>query len=486
MKRVLSFDFLRGIAIIGVLLFHVLNIAFEQRKEEIEAAVISGTGTVEIYWYILGPVLLVLGSFNGMFLMVSAASNSISVHKQWEKLTVEKGVDKNKAFKSIFVSQVIRGAMICAFGYLSETVLATLLDAYVKMLRLQPLDSSSPWWWLKGLYMTNILTTIGISIIVTSFIQLLYLKNGISREKMSLFLIIVVILCTALMPLTQYFAEGLFGTDTLSDGIGDLSIPAWQYIPRFLLAPVIGRLTPLIPFFSCAAVGLLFSININENAIKPSTLRKFLYGGLLFVCASFIVGLALNDIDIGSRERVVFYQMFILGLEIVSTTYLLYMIDFRRKTNFELFTRCTRWTRRFGITTLTLWILQYFMVFPVVLVQLITGWPIIQGGLVDWQLGVLLLLLFFMWHGILCAWEKGRFIGSFEWVTTIALSKKSSSGDRMQMDGILYKPEKMIQHVTETERKVDGAERTLIITNLAFAGFYALVIALVAAGVLAL
>jgi len=60
MKRVLTFDFLRGVAIIGVLLFHVLNIAFSQRTEEIEAAVINGTGTVEIYWYILGPVLLIL------------------------------------------------------------------------------------------------------------------------------------------------------------------------------------------------------------------------------------------------------------------------------------------------------------------------------------------------------------------------------------------------------------------------------------------
>ncbi|MEX2680102.1 MAG: hypothetical protein Q6373_000750 [Candidatus Sigynarchaeota archaeon] len=486
MKRVLAFDFLRGIAIIGVILFHVLNIAFSQRVEEIKDAVINGTGTVELYWYILGPVLLILGAFNGMFLMISAASNSISVHKQWERLTGEQHVDKDKAFKSIFTSQFIRGIMICAFGYLSETIFATLLEAIVKIWRGEPLSDISPWWFLSGFFLTNILTTIGISIIVTSFIQLLYLKNGFSRERISISLIIVVIACTALMPLTQNIAKGLFGTDTFSNGLGDPSVAAWQWPVRLVLAPFIGRLTPLFPYFSCAAAGLLFAININENAIKPSTLRKFLYGGLLFVCISFIVGIALDDIGLGSRERVVFYQMFILGLEIMSTTFLLYMIDFRKKTNIALFTRCTCWIRRFGIMTLTLWMLQYFMVGPVIVIELATSWPILEGALVDWQLGVVLLLLFFMWHLILWAWEKAKFIGSFEWLTNLALSGKSSSGDRMQMDEILYKPEKMIQHVVETGRKVDGKERALIIANLAFAGFYALVIALVAFGVVAL
>ncbi|NMC04696.1 MAG: hypothetical protein GYA24_05760 [Candidatus Lokiarchaeota archaeon] len=483
MKRVLTFDFLRGVAIIGVLLFHVLNIAFKDRAAEIEAAVIDGIGTVDAFWYILGPALIIFGAFNGLFLMISAASNSISVHKQWERMVVEKGVDTSTAFKSIFTAQLLRGILICAFGYLSETILATLLGAGIKMLLGEPV-TITPWAWLEGFFLTNILTAIGISIIITSFIQLYYLKNGISRKGITVFLIIVVITCTALTPAIQHVTKELFGTITFSNGLGDPSIPSWQWISRFILAPIISRLTPLFPFFSCAAMGLLFAMYINENAIKPSTLRKFLYGGLIFIGASFIVGFALNDIELGSRERVVFYQMFIFGLETVILSYMLYMIDFRKKTNIPLFLRCTRWARRFGIMTLTLWMLQYFMIFPVLLIEIITGWPIIEGGLNDWQLGIVLLLLLLMWNVILRAWEKGRFTGSFEWLTTLALSGKHSSGDRMQMDAILYHPEKMIQHVTETERKVDVKERAMIITNIAFAGFYALIIALVVAGVI--
>jgi hypothetical protein len=482
MKRVLTFDFLRGIAIIGVLLFHVLNIAFSQRVEEIGNA-LDGTGTVELYWYILAPILLVLGAFNGLFLMVSAASNSISVHKQWERMVVEKGIDKNAAFKSIFVSQLIRGALIWSFGYLSEHVIATGLVAMINFYLGKPIDDPGMSF-LKGLFLTNILYTIGISIVITSFIQLLYLRNGISRKTISWILIVITIACTALMPVVKELNQALFKTDTFSNGLE--ATGAGEMVLRFFLAPILGRLTPLIPFFSCASAGLLIAININDNAIKPSTLRKFLYSGLIFVCASFIAGLALGDIGLGEREKSVFYQMFIIGLEIMSVSYLVYMIDFRKKTNIEKFARYTTWARRFGIMTLTLWMLQYFMIFPVALIELITGWPIIEGGLVDWQLGMLLLILFGMWHSILWAWEKGRFIGSFEWLTALALSGNRSSGDRMQMDGILYNPEKMIQHVTETERKVDSKERALIITNLTFAGLYALVIILVAVGIVEL
>jgi hypothetical protein len=211
------------------------------------------------------------------------------------------------------------------------------------------------------------LYTIGISTVITSFIQLLYLKKGGSRTAISWILIIITIVCTALMPVVKELNQALFGTDTFSNNLETLG--AGELVLRFLLAPIIGRLTPLIPFFSCASVGLLFAININENAIRPSTLRKFLYSGLIFICASFIVGLALDDIELGSRERVMFYQMFILGLEIMSVAYLLYMIDFRKKTNIDLFTRCTRWARRFGIMTLTLWMLQYFMIFPIALIS---------------------------------------------------------------------------------------------------------------------
>jgi hypothetical protein len=306
---------------------------------------------------------------------------------------------------------------------------------------------------VESILFTNILYTIGISLIITSFIQLLYLKSGKSRSLISKVLIIVAIVCIALMPVVQEFVYPLFhnGTDNFSN---DLTvITPGEVVIRVFLAPVIGRITPLIPYFACAAIGLLFSIHINEKAITPEFLQKMLWLGVIFVASAIPIG-ALFGFDLGSREKSIFFMTFITGFEIMCTAWMVYMVDFRRKTRVDLFLRTTRWLRRFGVMTLTLWMLQYAMVFPIMLIEVITGWPIIglpigvlYGGLNGWQLGIVLVCMLGMWHGILLTWERGRFIGSFEWLTSTAMSKGTRSGDRLNIKGILYDVERMIEWV---------------------------------------
>ena len=478
MKRVLTFDLLRGIAIIGVVLFHVLNIAFSDKVDTIEAA-LEGGATVELYWYILAPILLVIGGFNGLFLMISAASNAISVRKQWDR-ALEKEKSEKQAFKDILASQTIRGVLIWVFGFISESIIANGLSRWIESLTGETVKN----FWIEmidGFYMWNILNTIGLCLIITSLIQLIYLRHKIDRKAISVILIIVTIACTMILPLTREIVFETLGTDTFSNNWN--TIPIDQQILRLILVPFVGRLTPLIPFFSSASAGLLISININDKSVTPGFLRKVLYSGLIFLAASFIVGIIFG-IELGDRERNIFYQMFTLGLEIIVIVYLLYMVDFRKKTRTKTFVKYTAWIRRFGIMTLTLWMLQYFMIFPVILIEAITGWPIIEGGLNDPQLGIVLLLLFLMWHTILWVWEKANFKGSFEWLTSLVLSGGRSSGDRKRIDDLLYHSESMVDHVPE--RMIDPKEKALVIINIIFGALYALIIVLVALGVLSL
>ncbi|MFX0103413.1 MAG: hypothetical protein ACFFCS_27880 [Candidatus Hodarchaeota archaeon] len=308
-----------------------------------------------------------------------------------------------------------------------------------------------------------------------------------------MFLIILTIASFAFMTLIQGYMRETIETIDLSNGIPDLikSGNVGEITLRLFLAPFIGYINPLIPYFSCATIGLLMALNINEKNITPGILRKFLYSGLILVCSSILVGVA-TGFSIGDREQVIFYHMFILGLETMSVTALLYLVDFRKKTKIEVFAKFTRWIRRFGILTLSLWFLQFIAIFPSLLIEAVTGWPIIgipkgvkHGGLVDWQLPWYLIIIFLMYHVILLLWEKAGFKGSLEWLTSHALSKGSSSGDRLKMTSILYGSEKMIEHVPEG-RLVDAKEKALIIINICFAGFYALVIALIATGTISL
>ncbi len=474
MKRVITFDFLRGIAIIGVLLFHVFNIAFAQQAKYVTDAIDNGD-PLEPYWYAIAIPLMIFGAFNGMFLMISAASNAISVNKQWLSMVVTKNMDKTIVFKKILGSQVLRGALIWVFGFISEGILATLLGDWMKVVNY--LDNPAnglpdPFWYslLKGFFFTNILYTIGISLIITSFIQLVYLKSGKPRAMMAKVLLLVAIVCIALMPVIQKYIYPLFdngvdntGTDTFSNNL--FGIDSGELIARLILTPFIGRLTPLIPYFSCAAIGLLFSVHINERAITPEFLQKMFWLGVIFVGCAIPIG-AVFGFDIGQRERSIFFMTFITGFEIICTTWMIYMVDFRRKTRLDLFLKTTVWLRRFGVMTLTLWMLQYTMVFPIILIELVTGWPIVglpagvlPGGLNGWQLGIVLLCMLGMWHLVLLAWERGRFIGSLEWITAHALSKGSTSGDRLNIGGIFHDVERMIEWVPGKKDKRAGLEK---------------------------
>ena len=74
MKRYISFDFMKGVGIVGVVCFHVLNVAFEKEANEIR------DGNAAIPLLILAVVLIYLGSFNGMFVCPIALTDAINTN----------------------------------------------------------------------------------------------------------------------------------------------------------------------------------------------------------------------------------------------------------------------------------------------------------------------------------------------------------------------------------------------------------------------
>jgi len=452
MKRVIAFDFLRGIAIIGVLLFHVMNIAYKDVVDAVKA------GTAPIQYMILGVPLVFFGSFNGLFIMISAGSNIISVQKQWEKL-VSASVPTEKAFYKVLSTQLIRGAFIWIFGWVSEGLFSGLLGL---------LTGDSPEQFLYGLvktfYFSNILQAIGIALIISSVIYLFFLRFKTSRKKASIILIVIAVVVLAIQPVVRaVLPEELRGNFGASDFTAFINRGFGMNLLLFIGAPFLGRLAPQVPFFACAAIGTLIAMFINQKAVTPEFLQKLFIWGFIVMGIAIPVGLVLEALDIQaldiSRETSLFWFLFVFGGEIFSTAWLLYMIDFRRKTNLEVFLKHTVTLRRFGLVTLTLWCLQYVMVFPIILIEGITGWPIIEGGLNDWQILIVLGLLWLMWHLILWLWEKVNFKGSFEWMTTLVIAKRSTTtGDRLKVAETLYHPERLLEWVPGSKRKAKESQ----------------------------
>ncbi|HME53140.1 MAG TPA: hypothetical protein VKM55_13040, partial [Candidatus Lokiarchaeia archaeon] len=392
--------------------------------------------------------------FNGLFFMISSASNLVSVHKQWESLAA-KEIPKNTAFMKVMKTQLIRGGFIWIFGWISEGLLASLLG-------LATGDSLNTFGMglINGFYFSNVLQTIGTSIIFSSLVYLIILKFDISRARACYIFATIAIAVIVFQPLIRAALRATPWSDDFSASniTAFLSRGVGINILLFIGAPFVGRLVPLVPYFSCAAIGAIIAVFINQKAVTPEVLQKLFAWGFIIAGIGILIGVVLNatnvqpfDID---AESCLGWFLLLLGGETSSTAWLLYMIDFRKKTRVEVFIKRTVTLRRFGLLTLTLWTLQYFMAIPVVIIELITGWPALEGNLNEWQLLIVLGLLWLMWHLILWLWEKVNFKGSFEWMNTLLLAKGTTTGDRLKVDETLYHPERMIEWVPGKKARI--------------------------------
>lgn len=452
MKRVLTLDLLRGIAIIGVVLIHVMGIVFEDTIDNLETDLenlLKGDPiSIGIPLIVLGVIITFFGNYSGLFVMISAVGNCISVHRQWHKL-VSRGVHENKVFGKVLGTQVVRGGLVYVFGFLSEGFLANLLE------RLFDDDVILPEKMVNSFFLSNILHCIGVSIMVTSFLYLLFLRMEISQSIMTYIMVAIIILIAVAHPLIRSWLEGLdygdsfVANNTATEWPGNyLERGFWKNLLFIFLSPIIGRVFPLVPMFMCASAGLIVAMNINEKTITPEFIKRTAIAAGVIALSGILYGLLLNstgfqDFEI-ARARSIGWHTLILGSEIFSLILMIYLIDFRKKTNKRVFIKHTLIFRRFGMISLTLWTLQYFTVVPLAIFEVV-GWPVFDGGLNGWQLLVVLFCVFWFWHFIAWIWEKGGFKGSFEWMMVLILSRGSTSADRMKIQSVLHEPEGFIE-----------------------------------------
>ena len=104
-KRYISLDVLRGLAIIGVISFHVLTRAFDKNYA------IDHIDERSIIFYIILVPLFFIGEMDVLFTSLSAAVNTISIDKKWNKIMQEYAGNptegKKKAFWTILKTQLI-------------------------------------------------------------------------------------------------------------------------------------------------------------------------------------------------------------------------------------------------------------------------------------------------------------------------------------------------------------------------------------------
>jgi hypothetical protein len=133
-----------------------------------------------------------------------------------------------------------------------------------------------------------------------------------------------------------------------------------------------------------------------------------------------------------------------------------YLIEVRGKA--EKFSKhpAARFFLRFGLITLTLWCLQWVMVFPLLVshainngltqstISFLNG-PFMNKGLTGWQLCGYLILIIAMWAFLLWGWGKINYKYSFEWITVKLLSRgHNEASQRLNFTETIYNVQSMI------------------------------------------
>ncbi len=346
MKRFVSLDFARGVGILGVLLIHVLGAAYDQSWTE-------DLGTAPIQMIILLLILSYFGGFVGMFVLLSAIGNFVSINSQLVHLR-EKGIDEATARGTIMKQQAFRGALVWIIGYISEA----LLNGVVLNLIQGEVDFKPTWMYIWG---NQILQTIGLCTIFSCALYMLFLKCRWDRRKMSkafLLLALVILVIRGVLELVVKYVPGL--TLTFWDNIDTRAW--WENLGLIVLAPLIGRIFPLVPYFAMACIGAVVGLHIYDGKFELRFLKQLQKLAIAMFVAGFILGVLGIVFLANDTGEMLGYLLesstlsgflFMNGGALWLAKMVLYRVEYKQKT--AKFARYTVFFRRFGMVTLTLW-----------------------------------------------------------------------------------------------------------------------------------
>lgn len=438
MKRYVSIDILKGFSMFLVLFFHVLT-------RTLDFSIIENTlddfSMKNLPFYFVIVIIGYISEYDIVYICISAFGNIFSVQRQWNRqITVESTtLEKKELFRTIMKTQLIRGAFIAFLGYFSEWILNGMIVDIVLQKENWATDS------IGALFFAQILTIMAINNVILSFIYLMMLRGG-KKKHIPLVLLFLFIGFIAVTPgIIELFKLNPIIWNNLQLGWQDRS--AGMNILFFFLTPFIRRFTPIFPNFSASAFGAIIAFRFSQEGIQ----KKFLSWLVLCSIIIMLAGITLAYVETLGYPRLQDYQLgAFLQTFSGAILYILFFIYFFEIRGTQRTIKYSKLWRRFGIFTLSIWCLQWLIILPAWLVQIILNWisgtwtkfsesPLINNGLNIWQFALALVFITGFYYGILLLWEKIHYIGTFEWMTVKLISgSHKGASNRLDMEQSFY------------------------------------------------
>lgn len=470
-ERIISFDILRGWAIIGNLIVHTFMLV-----SQVQGIAETDPGSLNTMGVILMAIIIVFGHWRGLFLMMSAA---IHIYIMYRKL--KNGVPRHV----ILVQELFKGFMLYLWAMFFYVFLAQWGPS---KLWVENGISSLSW---QNIYHTDQFTNIAFAIIVSAIVFFILTSN----KKLQNPLIGTAVFTTLgllfiyLAPIIYNAANTFWGVDFHAGGnlsvIGDKG--KWDYIVSYFANQAVGRESPLFTHYAYSAVGAIIGIFISRKQLNPKRFVRVGYGLSVFFMSFSIFHLWLEgdmpqNFDqftslVNFHVHPAWFVYLSIGMILFVIVLLLQIHEFNPRINWFKRSMWSRHSRRVGVFSLTVYSLASIQ--AVLRVSLsgifnLFGWTDpgfrVGFGLTTGWTFFLIFLEIAMWFGILWLWEKGRFLYTVDWLFAMILKvpfmrkekvQKYFIGDFLDVEGKVIAPTPIVWLPSNSKTEDD---ESLIVT----------------------
>jgi hypothetical protein len=497
MRRFSSIDFMRGLAIWLMVVFHVIMRWYDSKwitDGEIEGVPLAGL--------VFFVIVVYFSAWAGFFLMVSSIGNMISMHRN---------LDRGKSWKKIILFQVVGGTMLLVAAIIVESTIG--YHAFLGYL----VEGRTEYWTTilyRGFHMETI-HTIALCVIVNGIVQgLLSRKGGHRKVKRNvrvyaILIAISIALTGPIYKLLRVMVPGYPLATWESSIVGELEVQypvigesgVGDILLKGLMFPLGGVPEPLFPYLAISFVGSIIGIYLCQKNCPRRLPRNGILIGTGMAAVGLVGTLLIIATGTGSPDQLVnnFYQtpglypafwfwwfLFLMGGQLIAVMFFLRMVEFRGRG--KEFGRRTLSIRRYGYVAFTIYTYQFIDAIPRALMGI---FPDIRSNFpypkdIGWVLPVFLMmpLTLLLWEGVLRAWEKIEYAGGMEWCLA-KVAEKLLPGrreikrekqrwwqvSRLNAKEYLYRPEWL--NIVERDQ-VDhrGKEESKLALSLSIAGIF--------------
>ncbi|MHA2352758.1 MAG: hypothetical protein ACXABX_06525 [Candidatus Thorarchaeota archaeon] len=414
--RIFTFDFVRGSAIIGILILHrILWDWFFQTFD----------GSTELPPEI--GILYIFITMAGIFYVISGAVYSFMIHKRLSNGRITE--------KQVILGGWVTGLLLIIYSSIMRIFLIRFIDDTMPLVQLDPtLDNGTgilSYLILHGRLPDPLvlpgqfigietLAMIGFTIIfVSTFLGLLYRWKGLENPQ---FIYLLLAITGAMVLIVSPILRFTIGA------VADLAFQNGDYLVAFFTYPLTNGMMPLFPHLSYGCFGAILGLAIaRRESSKKVLLSVITVAVILLIVGTMFSGDYqglpgqepfdwLSNVELIARKFVqlgFFFSLFFLGL---------LLVDYRSNKTRQTAVRITSPIMLFGKLALTVYMLEGLMA--------VTIQRVVSPLWLAWNATFLNIIVFgvlnvFVWYVILRIWKRYEFKGSLEWALAWLVKKLS-------------------------------------------------------------